>query len=638
MIKRSFTIFLAIIAAIMLSISSPRSILAARQARPSSPLRAENTHPAAAREQNLPVSAASWQYGPDAPFQLWRFDGEYVPGTASETWARKIYFLGGRISNTVESPDIWYFDPLTGVYADTGVDMVEDVSNYTANLVLEDIADRGPALYVIGGTNADAPGGKQAIGTVQRFFPKVGLAEALPADDFPGMVAGVRIAGMGTAVVDGRIYVFGGFETDVAPYYDDRTWVFDPLAAAGSRWTQGPDLSVPRAHIQVAVQDSKIYAMGGDATYDGNDIEPTSVVEMLDTSNPVAWSTVGNMPVASGEGQGVTFKTGGLEMGLAYVIGGGNWTDSSPESMVFRPFNNAWDQGFPDLLVSRRNHAAAFVPICTPDPNDGLPGIWVFGGRTTDDPPSAPTGPTEFYSLPCPTNWCDVLLVDDDWDRTSTHGGGRPYYTTALDANLINYEVWETKTQGSPSAADMYPYNVVLWFTGYALEEGVITPNDELSLTYYLANGGNLILSSEDYLHESGLTPFGDVVLGLDTFTEDVEQISISGAPANPLTNGMGPYPLVRPDQWDVYWPTAELEGPFDDVLHADAGILAEPFIYTATGDPNTVAVSNALYKSLFMGFPLEWIPGLDDRAQILNAALVWMCGPRHIFLPLINR
>jgi hypothetical protein len=161
------------------------------------------------------------------------------------------------------------FDPLTLTYTDTGADVIEDVSNYNANLVLDDGTGRGPAVYVVGGTNKD--GGGVSIGMVQRYYPQTNQAESLPtADNWNGMVGGSRVAAMGTAVVDDVIYVYGGWETNAAPYFSAQTWKFDPKLPSGSRWenlTSAP-LHTARSYIQSAVQGGKIYAIGGVGSYD----------------------------------------------------------------------------------------------------------------------------------------------------------------------------------------------------------------------------------------------------------------------------------------------------------------------------------------------------------------------------------
>ena len=215
-----------------------------------------------------PVEEATWQTGPFPPtnFQYARHDAAFVAGPADAPWANKIYFPGGRTSPGTESPNIWVFDPVTGTYTDTGADVVEDVSNYNANLILDDGTGRGPAIYVVGGTDKDH--GSVNIGTVQRYYPQSNIVEALPAaDNWNGMVGGYRVACMGTAVVNDVIYVYGGWQSSTSPYFSAQTWTFDPKLLSGSRWTLlGTPLHTARSYIMSAVQGGKIYAIGGNET------------------------------------------------------------------------------------------------------------------------------------------------------------------------------------------------------------------------------------------------------------------------------------------------------------------------------------------------------------------------------------
>ena len=43
-----------------------------------------------------------------------------------------------------------------------------------------------------------------------------------------------------------------------------QTWIYDPGAAAGSRWTAGPALPAPGAYQSGAVLDGMVYSIGGD--------------------------------------------------------------------------------------------------------------------------------------------------------------------------------------------------------------------------------------------------------------------------------------------------------------------------------------------------------------------------------------
>lgn len=368
---------------------------------------------------SVELCQAQWHVHSTPPFQYNRFDGVFVPGPNNMTWANKIYFMGGRTGSPIESPNIWSFDPLTGTYTDTGNTMIEDVSNYTANLIMDDGTGRGPAVYVIGGYDAD--NAAAAIGTVQRYYPQTGTVEALPpSDDWPGIVGGNLTIPGGTAVVNGKIYVFGGSQSVSAPYYYDGTWEFDPSKPSGSRWTNlGVTLNPARGYIQVAVVGTKIYAMGGDSSFDGLDIVPTNVAEVLDTANIASgWTALAPMPVASGEGRALGFDS---TMNVAphwwnkiYVIGGGDWPGSTTEVMEYDIATNTWNQAFPDLNQTRRNFAAVFVPLSTYNYDDGLPGMWVFGGRTiSDDPPFADPEfyPMDPYSIPTMTEWGMIIFM-----------------------------------------------------------------------------------------------------------------------------------------------------------------------------------------------------------------------------------
>ncbi len=582
-------------------------------------------------EAQTPHQPGTWHQLPHPPFEYNRFDCVFVPGPADQTWANKIYCPGGRTGGSTESPDIWMFDPVSLTWTDTGVDVVEDVSNYTANLVYDDGTGNGPAIYIIGGYNADGSPADN-IGTVQRFYPQTGVAEALPAaDDWTVQVAGYLVAAMGTAVVNDVIYVFGGWENQAAPYFYNGTWAFDPKQPSGSRWTNlGVTLNPGRSYIQVAVQDDVIYAIGGIYDYTGGDLVPTAVVEALDTHNIAAgWQAKSSMPVASGEGRGFGFDADTLAPapwgGYLYVAGGGDWPNPSVEAMEYNVLSDSWNQDFPNLNQARRDHAGTFVPLCTPDPDDGLPGLWVFGGHLTSDNP--PYGDPEYYPLPCAVE-CNVLVVDDDWDFTSTHGGGRPYYTSTLDYLGYPYDLWDTETQGDPTAADMAPYDVVLWFTGYAWEDGVFTPANETQVAAYLDGGGNFILSSADYHYEAGtVTPFMQNYLGVSNVTDDMVELDPVGNAGNPIGDGLGPYAMVRPDDWDAYWPTGSGEGPWDDYANAGPG-ADEPFRYNASGQNNSTNYDGGIFKTAFLAWPFEWIDTVEERAEILGAALEWMCAP----------
>jgi hypothetical protein len=237
-----------------------------------------------------------------------------------------------------------------------------------------------------------------------------------------------------------------------------------------------------------------------------------------------------------------------------------------------------------------------------------------------------------------------VLLVDDDWDYQFTHPesrGGRPYYTSTLEAVGLTYDVWDVWTQGEPDYALVSGYEAVVWFTGYAYEEPgwwppVLTPENEAVLGEYLDNGGRLILSAQNY---ENVTAFMQSYLDIDWINEDMTITTTIGVDGTPIGNGLGPYTLVRPDAYGVYWPEGALyEGPYDDEVYSlTPG--SEPFRYDVPGNanPNSTSYDGGTFKTVYLAWPFEWIGPLKDRARILSAMLDWMGIERHrLYLPIV--
>ena len=574
----------------------------------------------------LDVAAAGasrqlWTSGPESPFDWYRFDGEFVPGPGGEAWANKAYFLGGRSDSSTADPNIWRFDPVTETYTDTGIDMLQAVSNHTVNLVLDDGTARGPALYVIGGMDVSVASN---VDTVQRYYPQTGMIEIVGSDPFPGTLSGHITGASGCAVVDDLIYVFGGFES-TGYTFDNRTWRFDPFAAAGSRWTDlGVPMGISRAYAMTAVIGSRIYAMGGYSEYSSGDLVPTDLVQVLDTSASVlSWLTLSPMPLAMGEGQGFAAVVPGIDGNLrnrVIVAGGGDWPSPGAVCMSYDIVSGVWDESFPDLIQARRNHAGVFIPMCSPDPDDGLPGFWVFGGYLTGDIP--PFAETEFYPIAC--NSADILLIDDDWDYTSAHGGGLPYYTSALDSMGETYDSWDLTLLGIPPIHLMDGFSTIIWFTGYDWLYPV-TGQEEGFLQTFLNSGGSLLLSSQDYFYATGgLTGFMTDYLGISSIDQDKVELDPAGVAGDPVGSGLGPYTMVRPDAWGAYWPEGSSQGPYDDYVYPVAGAAA-PFEFNISGQPNSTRYAGSNFKTIYLAWPFEWIGELSDRVDILTAALSWL-------------
>src|SRR5262245_42878726 len=170
-----------------------------------------------------------WTAGPDAGFQFWRFDGEFSPATG------KVFFLGGReVGGTNTNGRVWSFDPVTGAYADTGVDMPVPVSNYTIARLTDGSGNE--LLMIWGGRNAAGA----VVNTVQGYNPVTNTTVDFTATDpYPETTSPGSVS-----VVGNKAYSFGGFD---AVATTAGCHIFDITAVDGTRWPSYPALILSRS-------------------------------------------------------------------------------------------------------------------------------------------------------------------------------------------------------------------------------------------------------------------------------------------------------------------------------------------------------------------------------------------------------
>ncbi|NOX58106.1 MAG: S8 family serine peptidase [Planctomycetes bacterium] len=204
-----------------------------------------------------------------------------------------------------------------------------------------------------------------------------------------------------------------------------------------------------------------------------------------------------------------------------------------------------------------------------------------------------------------------ILLVDDD-DNSPNQ---RPTYEAVLNALGAGFDVWDTvNTDNEPSAAQLAQYELVIWFTadefGGAAGPG---PAGEAALSTWLDNGGCLMISSQDYHFDRGLTPLMTNYLGVSSVSNDTGKSTVTGAGS--VFSGLGPYSLSFP--FTDYSDTMTPNGSGEIAFSGNNGTAA-------------TAVDTGTYQTVFMTFPFEALPA-SGRQEVMTAVL-GMCGTPNPF------
>lgn len=191
----------------------------------------------------------------------------------------KIYLIGGEINgapyraNTVDE-----YDPKFNTWTtQTGL-MPFPASNICAAVI-------GTDIYIPGGYDASTA----YLNTLQVYHTTSDTWSTITTDPLPyGVIA------PGCAALNGKLYVFGGTNSSG---YMATTSVYDPTAAAGSRWSYTAPMTHARGYLAGVAANGKIYAIGGRNA-------GTADFDYVEAYNPAdgAWHVVTGMQEARGGG------------------------------------------------------------------------------------------------------------------------------------------------------------------------------------------------------------------------------------------------------------------------------------------------------------------------------------------------
>ena len=302
---------------------------------------------------------SGWSAGPDLPSVGTRLVGVYFPANG------KFYAMGGRSSDAAGSDFThpFEYDPDSNSWMTKSATYPDNQVN---NMACSVMAESGtPYIYCVGGS---AAGATTATARVFRYNPVSDTIETLGAsDNWPGDASGTILPG-GFATVDNRLYIFGGFDINVAS--TNQIWQFDPTLAVGSKWFQRVNTPEGIMYSPTCAIDDIIYVGGGSDFQGGTVVDTTNSFSYNPNTN--ATGTIAAIPRATGETRALSFN------GLMLVMGGGRVAPNpSTEVDIYDPGTNAWTTGspVPAFMTARRNF---------PTDTDGTTRIWLAGGYASD--------------------------------------------------------------------------------------------------------------------------------------------------------------------------------------------------------------------------------------------------------------
>jgi hypothetical protein len=235
-----------------------------------------------------------------------------------------------------------------------------------------------PYIFTVGGSAAGATVGTNAV---RQYNPVSDLLMVVGTDPWPGNAGGNVLPG-GAAVVNNKLYVFGGFVINagtIATIYE-----FDPNRPAGTMWaTKTATLPVPLAYLPTTAIGGLIYTAGG-STWDSINLT------LNDSNNSYVYNPATDTIAPITSIPRITAETVAVTMGgQMWVLGGGRTVPNpSNEVDVYDPGTNTWSLGTP-FTTARRNFPAAA---------NGT-NVFLVGGYA----PSIATNTMEIYipAVPC---------------------------------------------------------------------------------------------------------------------------------------------------------------------------------------------------------------------------------------------
>jgi hypothetical protein len=246
------------------------------------------------------------------------------------------------------------YDPVTSTWITVTATFSDVNTSNTQGGVLT--MDGTPVIIVVGGS----PGTASGASTETRVYNPIDDTMVTLTSD-PWTPGSTTVPG-GAAVVNNKLYIFGGYTINTA--MTSEIWEFDPDATPGFRWTLLPTI-LPHelGYIPTTAIDNIIYMAGG-SRWDGTTLVDTKDTLSFDPTTGII-TQLAAMPRITAETKALNIS------GKMWVLGGGRIAPNpSNEVDIYDPSTDTWTTGL-TFAGPRRNF---------PADTDGAGNIYLAGG------------------------------------------------------------------------------------------------------------------------------------------------------------------------------------------------------------------------------------------------------------------